>query len=215
MIEVLKTRIGALAFFASMLFLVPQAWSQAGYFELSANGSYYKYNNGSVGGELSTSINRRFGGGLAYNFLSNTSVELQYTNSRNDSRYSQQETGSDIRYRLNRSDGFQNLSLNLVLHLSSKGSAFRPYVTGGGGYMIRTTTLNGTAYDTLTKAESKLDFQKIPDEKSISANAGFGLKMYVAQAIALELSFTVFATDLDKETVYLHYSAAGGLRYLF
>jgi hypothetical protein len=189
--------------------------SWAGYFEISGNGSYYRYNNGSVGGELSTSIVKRMGGGLAYNFFSNTSIELLYTHSQNSSRYSQQETGNDIRYRLYRTEQFDNLSLNLVLHLTDRKTAFRPYITGGGGYMIRKTGLSGTAYDTQTKAESKLNFQSIPDERSMSADAGFGLKMYVAQSIALELSFTVFATDLDKEAVYLHYSAAGGLRYLF
>lgn len=198
-----------------LLALLTAGQSFAGYFELSANGSYYKYNNGSVGGELSTTVVRRMGGGLAYNFLSNTSIELQFTNSRNSSRYSQQETGSDIRYRLVRTEEFNNLSLNLVLHLTDKKSPFRPYIAGGGGYMIRSTNLTGSAFDTQTQAETDLNFTKTPEERSISANFGVGLKMYVAQAIALELSYTVFATDLDQETVYLHYSAAGGLRYLF
>jgi hypothetical protein len=206
-------RVWQLLIFAAVTGAVQNAY--CGYFELSGNGSYYRYNNGSLGGELSTTTVRRLGGGLGYNFMSNTSVEIQYTNSRNYSKYAQQEESSDDRYRLVRTEEFHNISLNLVLHLTQKGSAFRPYIMGGGGYMIRSTGLTGTRYDTLTGSETTLSFQKIPEERSISANGGFGLKMYVAQAIALELSFSVFATDLDKEQIYLHYSGAGGLRYLF
>ncbi len=197
------------------LILLLSGTAFAGYFELSANGSYYRYNNGSFDGELSTTTVRRLGAGLGYNFLSNTSVELQYTNSLNLSKYTQQEEGDPRRYRLRRTEEFHNIALNLVLHLTAKGNAFRPYVMGGAGYMIRKTSLKGTLYDTDLLDETTLNFRESDPEKSISANGGFGLKMYVAQAIALELSFSLFATDLDAEQVYLHYAAAGGLRYLF
>jgi hypothetical protein len=186
----------------------------AGYFELSANGSYYKYNNGKTRGEQNNTTVQRVGGGLSYNFLGNTSLEFKYTSSKNVDKYTQ-ESSSSI-YRIQRTTQFQNYGLNLVLEFANKKAPFRPYITGGLGYMIRKASTNGTIEDiNLLNGQTNLSFSAEPDTKSISADGGIGFKIFVADQLAFEGSFNVFATDLEKEEVYLHYSAAGGLRFLF
>jgi hypothetical protein len=101
-----------------------------------------------------------------------------------------------------------------VLYFADKNSSFRPYIRGGGGMMLRssriaaTDTSTGSASDLITSSNQ-------PVEKSISADAGVGLNYFVTNSVALEGSFSVFATDLDKSDIFLHYAAAGGLKFLF
>lgn len=188
---------------------------KAGYFEIFTNGSYYKHNNGLIGGDPSTTKTLDIGGGLAYRFLSNTSVEFAYRNSTTKDWYTQDYTELDEKYRVNKETVFENYSLSLVLDFADRKASFRPYIKGGGGYTIRQTKFSGTAIDKITDESRPLSFENSPKTESISAVAGVGLKIFVIESIALEASYTVYATDLDKDKTYLHYSIAGGLRYVF
>jgi len=207
-----KLLLGKLSM-ASLILLSSYA-AHAGYFELSANGSYYKYNNGKTRGEQNNTTVQRLGGGLAYNFFGNASLEFKYTSSKNLDKYTQ-ETDDSI-YRIKRTTQFKNFGANLVLEFADKKAPFRPFITGGLGYMIRKSLTEGTIEDAaLLAGQTDLSFNPEADTKSISADGGIGFKLFVADRLAFEGSFNVFATDLDKEEVYLHYSAAGGLRFLF
>jgi len=190
--------------------------ASAGYFELSGNGSYYKYNNGIVAGESSSTSVVRWGAGLAYRFMANAAIEFKYTHSKNTDIFAQiSETEGRI-YRLNRLTEFDNYSVGLNLDFADRKAAFRPFVSGGIGYMIRKQSLNGTYEETLFPGvQNELEFTDAEDVKSLSADAGIGFKIFVAESVAIEASASVFATDLDKPEIYLHYSAAGGLRFVF
>lgn len=186
----------------------------AGYFEISGNGSYYKYNNGKTMGEQNNTTVQRYGAGLAYNFFGNASLEFKFTNSKNLDRYTQ-ATADEI-YRIKRTTEFKNFGLNLVIEFANRKAPFRPFVTGGLGYMIRKASLEGTTEDAvLPNGQTVLAFNQEPITKSISADAGIGFKLFLADRLAFEGSFNVFATDLDQSEIFLHYSAAGGLRFLF
>jgi hypothetical protein len=189
----------------------------AGYFELSANGSYYKYNNGQTFGEQNTTTVQRVGAGLGYNFFGNAQIEFKYTRSRNLDKYTQLALGDVGRiYRIQRTSEINNFGLNLVLEFANRRAPFRPYITGGLGYMIRKSDTQGTYEDSvLLDGQKPLDFSKEDPISSISADGGIGFKLFIADRVAFEASFNVFATDLDKSEVFLHYSAAGGLRYIF
>ncbi len=187
----------------------------AGYWEVSANGSYFKYNNGTQDNVASTTVNTRIGAGLAYRFLESTAIEFSFINSRTQDKFGQDiSTLLDIYY-IDRTTEIQNYSLDLLLYFTEKKSTFRPYIRGGGGYMIRKTNISGIAKDRNTGGLSTLSFVNPADTKSTSADGGFGFTMYVLDQIALEFSGTVYATDLDKPTVFLHYSVAGGIRVIF
>lgn len=189
--------------------------SHAGYFEISGNGAYYKYNNGPVGGVDATTIVQRWGGGLAYRFLANTSIELSYSDSKNTDRYGQQDDVAGYRYDITKVTQIQNTSLDLVLDFADKKSRFRPFVRAGGGYMNRKIRMTGTR----TQLEDTTDTTALTpyavNYYSASATAGIGFKVFVADAIAIETSGNAYATDLDKSEMYIHYSAAVGLRLLF
>ncbi|NCN40304.1 porin family protein [bacterium] len=188
----------------------------AGYFELSGNGSYYKYNNGQTLGEANNTTVQRLGAGIGYNFLGNASIEFKYTNSKNTDKYTQESLGESRIYRITRTSQFNNYGINLILNFADRKAKFRPFITGGLGYMIREDGITGTYEDSvLLDGQQALQFAEEDPVKSISADGGIGFKIYIVERIALEGSFNVFATDLDKEEIYLHYSAAGGLRVVF
>jgi hypothetical protein len=60
-----------------------------------------------------------------------------------------------------------------------------------------------------------VDFEDQPPTSSASADAGIGFKIFMADSLALEFTGQVYATDLDKPEIYLHYAFSGGLRILF
>jgi opacity protein-like surface antigen len=202
-------------FFALCLFTLSSVKTLAGYFELSANGSYYKYNFGMSGGQPTYNLTKQIGGGVAYRLLSNTSLEFAYSYSNSlDVGAADIATLPDIYY-INKTTEITNYSINLVLNFADRKASFSPYISGGGGYMIRKITQTGTKVDRITNDSSVAEFSSTPQEKSASANGSFGLKMYMTDSLALDLKGTVYATDLDKSEIYLHYSLTGGVKFLF
>jgi hypothetical protein len=190
--------------------------ASAGYFELSANGSYYSYSNGVVAGEKSTETTVRWGSGIAYRFMQNASIEFKYSRSMNTEKYAQVSQAESRLYRIKRTSQYNNYSVGLNLDFADRKAAFRPFVSGGVGYMIRSEKLGGTYEDTLLdEGRTELEFNQPDEVRSLSADAGLGFKIFVADAVAIEISGNIIATDLDKEEIFLHYSAAGGLRFLF
>ncbi|MEO5667016.1 MAG: outer membrane beta-barrel protein [Bdellovibrionota bacterium] len=188
----------------------------AGYFELSANGFYSKYTNGKTLGELNTETTQRSGAGLAYNFFGNMLFEFKYTNSKSIDKYTQLSESDGNIYRIRRTTQYDNYGFNLVLEFAPRKAEFRPYISGGIGYMKRKASTTGTSEDeALRNGETALNFQATPDTSSMSADAGIGFKIFIAERLALDGSFSVLATDLDKAEVYLHYSGSAGLRFFF
>ena len=186
----------------------------AGYFELSANGSYLKQNLGLVGGVASTKIVQRYGAGFAYRFLSNTSIEISYTSSTDTDTFGQDYADLSSYLKVQKKLAVENTSIDLILDFAGKKSTFRPYIRGGGGYMERRTSFTGTQTDRITEVSTPLSSKEAP-VYSVSANAGIGFKIFLIDSVAIDASYTVFATDLDKPEIFLHYSATGGLRFLF
>jgi|GEM_PF-1126467 len=209
--------LGLVALFVSASAGAQQRKGGGGYFELSLNGSWYRYSNGVLENELATTTNVRAGAGLAYRFLSNTAVEVNYMNSRTIDHYAVALTpagGLTERVIVNKTSDMHNLSLSLVLYFAPKGAQFRPYIRGGGGLMVRQSKLGVTNAET-GGPSSTVASAISPVEKSVSADGGIGVNLFVADAIALEGVFNVYATDLDKPEILLSYAASGGLRFIF
>lgn len=199
---------------ALILTLLTVFQARAGYFEISANGAYSKFDNGLVGNVNSTSTVQRLGGGLAYRFLSSTAIELSYMDSKSIDRFGQQDDVAGYDYDLTKITRVQNSSLDLILDFADKKSRFRPYIRGGGGYMTRQIRISGTRKDRSSLVETPLTVSD-PKYYSASATGGIGFKIFIADSVAIDASYTLYVTDLDKPSIYVHYSAAGGLRFLF
>jgi outer membrane protein W len=188
--------------------------ASAGYFELSGNGAYYLYNNGVAAGVDSTTTTLRFGGGIAYRFLSNTSFEVAYSQSKTTDRFGQVDSAYSISYDLTRVSKIESISGSLILEFAEKKSTFRPYIRAGGGYMTRTFVLKGTRKDSITGVKSDLT-TTTTTLYSASATGGLGLRLFIADRIALEAEGTALATDLDKPEVFVHYQSTAGIRIYF
>ncbi len=195
--------------------LLCSATSWAGYWEISANGSYFKFNNGIQDNVKAHTVTTRIGAGLAYRFIENTAIEFSYLHSRIKDSFGQDIPALPDRYYIIKRTQIENYSLNLVLYFSGKKSSFRPYIRGGGGYMIRKTNLSGQATDRITGAKRDVAFTNGDTMKSASADGGLGFTLFILDQIAFETSGTVYATDLDKDEVYLHYAVSGGIRFVF
>jgi len=208
-------KIKAAQFLLSCVLLLACVNSLAGYFEISASGSYYKYNFGLSSGRPAFNKTKQMGAGLAYRLMSNTSLELSYSYSNAlDVGGYDISTLPDIYY-ISKTTEVKNLSISLVIELAAKKSTFSPYISGGGGYMIRKTTQAGSKVDRITSAESSAEFSASPEEKSASATGTAGFKIYMTDSLALDFKSSLYASDLDKEEIYLHYSLTGGLKFLF
>lgn len=186
----------------------------AGYFEISGNGSYYKYDNGVMAGDPSQTISRRLGGGISYSFLENTALEVSYSDTQNTDEFSQVSGGETLKWRVNRLTRIQNVSLDLVIGFSGRRERFRPYLRGGGGYTIRETTITGTETDLASESRTPLAVQS-SSTKSVTAQAGAGFKYFLVDRVALELSYTLFASELDQPVIFLNHAFAAGLRVVF
>lgn len=187
----------------------------AGYFELTANGSYYRNNNGVVAGDQNYTVNQRLGAGVAYRFLTNTAVELSYADSRNFETLTQTTSDGSIQLKSKKTTVFRILSLDLLLYFNKKGSRFRPYIRTGVGYVIRKVKVESTQIDILAGNQETRLSTAIPTSYSMSANGGIGFNVFVSERIALEANATAYFTELNEPEIYVHYSIAGGLRYLF
>lgn len=188
--------------------------AHAGQYELSANGSYYKYDNGTLAGDASSTTISRVGAGISYSFLENTALEISYSDQKTTDVFSQISTDETMKWHFARTTRIKNVSLDLVIGFSGKGSRFKPYLRGGGGYTIRTATVSGDQTDLADDSETDIDVQAT-ESKSVTAQAGTGFKYYLADRIALEFSYTIFGSELDKPKVYIHHAVAGGLRIVF
>lgn len=209
------SRFSALRIGSLIIGFYLSAQSFAGYYEMSANGSYYKYNNGIVAGDSNYTVIQRIGGGLAYRFLTNTAIEFGYTESKTRETITQATADGSIRLRSTKTSTFRILSLDLVLYFTDKRSRWRPYIRSGGGYTIRRVKLEGKQIDVLAgNVETGLQASS-PTIYSVSAQGGAGVNVFVSEQIALEASYTAYATELDKPEIFIHYSIAGGLRYIF
>jgi hypothetical protein len=188
--------------------------ARAGHFEISANGSFYKYDNGVIAGEPSSTTIRRLGGGISYSFLESTALEVSYSDTRNTDTFSQISSEQTMRWRIDRETRIQNVSLDLVVGFSGRRARFRPYLRGGGGYTMRTTSTGGVEIDLTDDSQENLDLE-VAQTKSVTAQAGFGFKYFIVDRVALEFSYTMFASQLDQPTVYMHHALAGGMRVVF
>ncbi|HVJ64650.1 MAG TPA: outer membrane beta-barrel protein [Bdellovibrionota bacterium] len=190
------------------------AFAEAGYYEISANGSFYRYDNGIIAGDASQTTSRRLGGGISYSFLESTALEVSYSDTRNSDEFSQISADETRKWRLNRVTQIQNVSIDLVIGFSGRRERFRPYIRGGGGYTIRKVTTGGMETDMADDSETDLDAD-VTESRSVTAQAGAGFKYYLADRVAIEFSYTVFASELDAPKIYMHQAIAGGLRVVF
>ncbi len=188
--------------------------AQAGHYEISANGSYYKNDNGVIAGDPSETTIRRIGGGISYSFLESTAIEISYSDTRNTDTFSQLSSEQSFKWRVDRVTSIKNTSLDLVIGFSGRRERFRPYIRGGGGYTIRSTSTTGVETDLADDSTQDLE-EDFVETRSLTAQAGTGFKYYIVDRVALEFSYTVFASELDQPKVYLHQAIAGGLKIVF
>jgi hypothetical protein len=204
--------------FVSFLFLTVLLFSKAtwaGFFTISGNGSYFKYNYGLSAGAPTYTVAKRAGAGLAYSLASSTSIQFSYSYSNTLDVGAADIDSEPVIYYINKTTEFHTYSLNLVLEFADKKSTFRPFISGGGGLSISKSVQSGTAVDRITNDVTNLTFAAQPEVQSASADASLGFNIYVANSVAIELKGTVVASNLDKEEIYIHYSGTAGLKFVF
>jgi len=162
----------------------------AGYFEVSAGGSYSNYKNSAVSSTKTQSINASF----AYRFVSASAIELSYYNTKQiaTAPYSSTYSKMDV------------ASASLLIYIFGTKYTIQPYVKAGGGYMIRNNTYNTDGFESLTLRDD-----------SFSANIGGGIKYYFTGNLALQGSATAYVTDFDMSSPYIHQAYSVGVTVLF
>ncbi len=191
------------------------AESYAGNFELSFNGSYFKRNNGPIAGANSFTTIQSLGGGVGYYFVQNTGIELSYKNSKSTDIFNQEVPSIVNPVTTTRSTELDDISVSLILEMGGRKSSVRPYVRGGVGYMVRKTAQSGTTRAVGGSETLPIYLGGVSTTNSMSANTGLGVKFFFLSSTALELSGTIYATELTEDTIYLHYSFSGGIKFVF
>lgn len=179
----------------SMIFLVLILFSvssYAGYFEISASGSYRKTSYD----ENNYSVYRSGTGSVAYYFWEMSALELNYTKARSDEIKSEYQARSYVTF----------YGADLIFTLASKQSLFQPYIKVGAAYQHKKASYKQTNVATVTH---------FPDIKGWAPSGGVGLKFILGKHVALKAGVDAWSSPLSQDKVTYDYAGRVGLSLLF
>ncbi|MBN1115319.1 MAG: outer membrane beta-barrel protein [Oligoflexia bacterium] len=164
----------------------------AGYYEISAKGSYSNYKNT----EDTFTRSYSFGASVAYRFISASAIEIAYT------KTFQKQTApySNIQGII------QVASVSILGYLLGKEYMFQPFVKIGGGYMFR-------------EYSYKYDLEGIPvintRSESASLTFGGGIRYLLTGNLAIEGSAIGYLTDFEEDRPFIHHTVMAGITVIF
>lgn len=174
-----------------LFILLVSAQAHAGYFEISASGSYRK----TTYDENNYSVYRSGTGSVAYYFWELSALEISYTRARSD------ETKTDYKAR----SYVTFYGADLIFTLASKKSLFQPYIKVGAAYQDK----NGT-YKQLNQ-----DVVALPEVKGWAPSGGFGFKFIIGQHVAIKAGIDAWSSPLSQDDVTYDYAGRLGLSFIF
>ncbi len=152
-------------------FAVSLASAQAGYMEVGMNGNYRK----AYLDEVNTSEAQALSGSVAYYFGAMSALEASYTygSAKTELKFPDRpDQITTVNYELG--------GLDLVITLAGPDAPIRPYVKGGGAYIIRKDTSFRTGgQEVVVSGQSGRDTGLVP-------SAGAGFKISIAKLISLK-----------------------------
>lgn len=165
--------------------------ARAGYFEISASGSYRKttYDKDNYYEYRSAT------GSIAYYFWEMSALELSYTRAITN----EQKTDYESR-------GFIEMyGADLIFTMGGKQSLFQPYIKFGAAYQIKESSYKLVNQDAV----------ELEPIKGVSPSAGVGFKLIFAKNFALKFGIDVWSSPLNEEESTYDYAGRAGISWIF
>lgn len=171
--------------------LFASANASAGYFEVSASGSYRK----SSMDETTYQVYRSGTASVAYYFWELSALEISYTKSRTDT--------TDPRYEQRLYATFYGA--DLVFTLATKQSLFQPYIKVGAAYIDK----NGTY------KLANANVSKLPEVSGWAPSGGVGLKIILGQHVAIKAGVDAWSSPINEDNTNYDYAGKLGISFIF
>ncbi len=176
---------------AVILFLSLSHDAYAGYFEVSASGSYRK----TTYDKDNYSVYRSGTGSIAYYFWELSALEVSYTKARQDEVKTDYEARSFVTF----------YGADLIFTLASRQSLFQPYIKVGAAYQDKKTS-----YKQLNQAVIELT-----PVQGWAPSGGVGFKFIIGKNVAIKAGIDAWSSPISQDDVTYDYAARLGLSFIF
>ena len=176
--------------------------ANAGFFEVSASGSYRKSNIDVAAYDESQSVT----GSIAYYLNEASAIELSYTDGRNKRVLSENQPNGQTTNLY-----YTTAGLDFVYTFGGKESAIRPYFKAGGVYIISKKLVYQFRYsDTLWTAETR------EDATGLVPSAGAGIRIALTNSLSLKIGVDGWCSrPLSNPPVTVDWFGRAGLSLFF
>lgn len=176
-------------FLLIILFVAPYA--HAGYYEISASGSYRK----TTYDKDNYTVYKSGTGSIAYYFWELSALELSYTKARQDDIKTDYEARSYVTF----------YGADLIFTLASRQSLFQPYIKVGMAYQDKETSYKQTNTNVVI----------LPEVKGWAPSAGLGFKFIIGQHLAIKAGIDAWSSPLSESDTTYDYAGRLGLSLIF
>lgn len=187
-------RLKTAATIAFAVFLTT-SFAHAGYFEISATGSYRT----NTVNDYTYSRTQSLTGSVAYYFWEMSALEFSYTDALSRSYGRTPISGQDYvetsRVRL--------VGADLVISFAGRQSAFRPYIKIGGADQQKTWIYEEGLVNTRV------------DTQGFSLTGGFGFKFLLSDNFAIKAGVDAWSNPLSEPKRIIDYAANAGISWMF
>jgi len=158
---------------------------------------------------------------ISYYFLSSSALEMEYSLQKVTLNYADYIlVGGQLQQRYgNIAQTYTNLSVNLIQNLLEENSRIQPFVKIGLGWVMyhkSQTDTNVTTGETFSVSTADMGTNLLfPVPPTISGNIGGGFRIGITNFMSLDLSGSVFWTNLDSKDARMNYNWGAGVRFRF
>ncbi len=170
----------------------------AGFFELSASGSYVKHTVDEINYEESKDATAS----VSYYFWQQSAIELSYTSALKITNVG--VLGNTATYTNIQSES-RLIGADFVLSFADKSAPFRPYIKLGAVHIHKKIIEQNGGFEAFEH----------PYSDGVAPSVGIGLKISLTETLSIKLGAESWTTPLSQDKVTYDYAGRAGLSWLF
>lgn len=172
------------------LLIFSSAVSEAGYFEVSTTASYRKR----YYGEQSYEVKETYGGAVSYYFWETSALQLSHSIG-----YEKAVQTIYTVYQV-----YKVYGANLVITMANRESPVRPYVKGGGAYIVK-STITDIPHFNIDRRNSE----------GFAPTAGAGIQIMLSKNFGIKGGIDIMTSPLNESPMTYDFEATGGISFMF
>ena len=186
--------------FCLPLFLVSvfSSLTFAGFFEISASGSYVKHTVDEINFEESKDATAS----ISYYFWQQSAIEISYTSGLKTTNVGVLGTVSTY---TNIQSESRLVGADFVLSFADKSAPFRPYIKLGAVHI----------HKKIIQQDGGFEAFEHPYTDGVAPSVGIGLKIALTETLSIKVGGESWTTPLSQDKVTYDYAGRAGLSWLF